>query len=58
MMLDDINADETYEKIKRRVMGRKCFEKLEAYSLLSSRTPMMMILTHNDSKAASEVRHV
>ena len=25
MMLDDIKADETYEKIKRRVMDRECW---------------------------------
>ena len=25
MMLDDIKADETYEKIKRRAMDRECW---------------------------------
>ena len=44
MMLDDIKADETYEKIKRRVTDRECWRNCMPRTCFQSRTSMMMIM--------------
>ena len=31
MMLDDIKADQTHEKIKRRAMDRECYKRKDVY---------------------------
>ena len=48
MMLDDIKADETHEKFKRRAMDRECWRNwVPRTCFQADRTPMMIMMMRN-----------